>query len=65
MYTLYLQGESMEEIRRRLADIGVKTRKGTIISHNAILYLLKNETYKGDNKFLQKTNPKDPINEAA
>jgi len=60
IYTLYLQGVSIEEIRRRLADIGVKTRKGTMISHNAILYILKNETYKGD-KLLQKTNPKDLI----
>jgi site-specific DNA recombinase len=60
IYTLFLQGKSIEEIRRMLAGIGVTTKKGTMISHNDILYILKNETYKGD-KLLQKTHPKDLI----
>ena len=60
IYSLYLQGKSIEEIRRLLADIGIVTRKGTPIAHNDILYILKNETYKGD-KLLQKTHPKDLI----
>lgn len=60
IYALYLQGKSIEEIRRRLEDIGVKSRKGSLISHGDILYILKNETYKGD-KLLQKTHPKDLI----
>ena len=36
----------------------MKTKNGTLISHNDILHILKNETYKGD-KLLQKTHPKD------
>ena len=60
IYRLYLQGKRIEEIRRLLADIGLKTRKGTMIAHNGILYILKNETYKGD-KLLQKKPPKDLI----
>ena len=58
IYTLYLEGKNIEEIRRLLADYGVRTRKGTLISHNDILYILKNETYRGD-KLLQKQPPKD------
>ena len=58
IYTLYLEGKSIEEIRRLLADYGVLTRKGTLISHNDVLYILKNETYRGD-KLLQKQPPKD------
>ena len=58
IYQLYLEGKSVEAIRRLLADYGVRTRKGTLISHNDILYILKNETYRGD-KLLQKQPPKD------
>lgn len=58
IYQLYVEGRSVEDIRRLLADYGVLTRKGTLISHNDILYILQNETYKGD-KLLQKQAPKD------
>lgn len=60
IYNLFLDGESIEEIRRILANIGVKSRKGTMISHNDILYILRNETYKGD-KLLRKQPPRDFI----
>lgn len=60
IYTLFLDGKSIEEIRRLLANIGVKSRKGTMISHNDILYILRNETYKGD-KLLRKQPPRDFI----
>ncbi|MCK9275630.1 MAG: recombinase family protein [Syntrophales bacterium] len=60
IYALFLEGKTIEEIRRQLADIGVQTRKGTRLSRNNILYILKNETYRGD-KLLQKTHPKDLI----
>lgn len=60
IYALFLEGKTIEEIRRQLADIGVRTRKGTLLSRNNILYILKNETYRGD-KLLQKTHPKDLI----
>ena len=58
IYRMYLEGKNVEEIRRLLANSGVLTRKGTLISRNNILYILKNETYKGD-KLLQKQPPKD------
>lgn len=60
IYQMYLEGRSIEAIRRLLAERGVLTKKGTPISHNDILYILKNETYRGD-KLLQKTHPRDLI----
>lgn len=60
IFALYLEGRSIEGIRRLLFDIGAQTRNGKPISHNNILYILNNETYKGD-KLLQKTHPKDLI----
>ena len=60
IYQMYLEGRSIEAIRRLLTECGVLTKKGTPISHNDILYILKNETYKGD-KLLQKTHPRDLI----
>ena len=60
IYTLFLDGKSIEEIRRLLADFGLKSRNGTMLSHNAILYILKNETYKGD-KLLRKKPPRNFI----
>ena len=50
---LYLEETPIEDIRRRLADIGVRKKNGTIISHGDILNIFTNEIYKGD-KFLQK-----------
>ena len=58
IYQMYLEGKSIEEIRRLLADYGVRARKGSLISHSDILYILRNETYRGD-KHLQKQAPKD------
>ena len=58
IYRLFLDGRSIEEIRRTLFERGVLTRNGTLISHSDILYILQNETYNGD-KRLQKTHPKD------
>lgn len=60
IFGFYLEDTSIEDIRRRLADIGVKTKKGTMISHDDILYILTNETYKGD-KLLQKQAPRNLI----
>ena len=58
IYQLYLDGKSVEEIRRLLVDFGVVTRNGRPLSHHNILYILQNETYRGD-KLLQKQPPKD------
>jgi DNA invertase Pin-like site-specific DNA recombinase len=60
IFALFLQGKTVEEIIRTLTDIGVKTRNNTPLSRYSILYILKNETYKGD-KLLQKQPPKDFI----
>lgn len=60
IYALYLEGKTIEEIIRTLTDIGVKTRNGTPLSRNSILYILKNETYRGD-KLLQKNPPRNFI----
>lgn len=60
IYQMYLEGKTVEEIRRLLSGHGVRTRNGTMISHSDIMYILQNETYKGD-KLLQKTHPKDLI----
>ena len=60
IYLMFLEGKSIEEIIRTLTDIGVKTRNGTPLSRNTILYILKNETYKGD-KLLQKQPPRNFI----
>ena len=58
IYELYLEGQPVESIRRLLSDVGVVTKKGTPLSHHDILYILQNETYRGD-KLLQKQPPKD------
>lgn len=58
IYKLYLEGRPIEGIRRQLACRGVLTRNGNPLSHCNILYILKNETYRGD-KLLQKQPPRD------
>ena len=60
IYQLYLEGKSIEEIRRLLAELGVVTRRRKPLSHHGILYILQNEAYKGD-KLLQRQPPKDFI----
>lgn len=60
IYTLFLRDVNIDEIIRTLTDLGVKSRSGSPLSRNAILYILKNETYKGD-KLLQKQPPRDFI----
>ncbi len=60
IYNMFLNGSTIEEIRKALADKGVLTSKDTLISRNNIYYILRNETYKGD-KLLQKKPPIDFI----
>lgn len=60
IYARFLEGNTIEEIIRTLTEIGVKTRKGTPLSRYNIIYILKNETYKGD-KLLQKQPPRNFI----
>jgi DNA invertase Pin-like site-specific DNA recombinase len=60
IYALFLEGKTVEEIIRTLTGIGVKNRKGAPLNRNTIIYILKNETYKGD-KLLQKQPPRNFI----
>lgn len=60
IYDMFLNGSTIEEIRKALADKGVLTSRDTLISRNNIYYILRNETYKGD-KLLQKKPPIDFI----
>lgn len=60
IYTLFLQDRNVDAIIRTLTELGVTSRNGKPLSRNAILYILKNETYKGD-KLLQKQPPKNFI----
>ena len=58
IFELYANETSIAEIQRRLMAIGITTRNGKPLSRSGILYILHNETYRGD-KLLQKTHPKD------
>lgn len=58
IFHMYIEGKSIEEIRRLLTDYGIRTKKGQPLSHNNIMYILQNETYMGD-KLLQKQPPKN------
>ena len=60
IFTLFLRDVNVDEIIRTLTDLGVKSKSGNPLSRNAILYILKNETYKGD-KLLQKQPPRNFI----
>lgn len=60
IYTMFLQGSNVEEIIRRLTGMGVMTRNDTPLGRNGIIYILRNEAYKGD-KQLQKRPPKNFI----
>ena len=60
IYTLFLQDRNVDEIIRTLTDLGVTSRNGKPLSRSTILYILNNETYKGD-KLLQKQPPKNFI----
>jgi len=57
---MFLQGSNVEEIIRKLTGMGVMTRNDTPLGRNGILYILRNEAYKGD-KQLQKRPPKNFI----
>ena len=58
IFQMYIEGKSIEEIRRLLTDYGIRTKKGQPLAHNNIMYILQNETYIGD-KLLQKQPPKN------
>ncbi len=54
IFSLYIDGVPVERIRVMLAEAGLRSRKGGMLSHSGILYILSNEVYKGD-RILYKT----------
>ena len=60
IYDMFLNGSTIEKIRKGLAEMGVLTSRDTLLSRNNIYYILRNEAYKGD-KLLQKKPPQDFI----
>ena len=61
IYDLYLQGYGTSTIARRLMELGIKNRCGTVEWHtHGVMGIIKNEKYKGD-VLLGKTFTVDPI----
>ena len=58
IFQLYVDGISIDGIRRAVAAEGYLTRGGRPVSWSNILYILQNEAYRGDRR-LQKRPPKD------
>ena len=47
MFDMYASGYSYREIMNKIAEMGIKTKRGQKVSINAIYYLLTNERYTG------------------
>lgn len=61
IYDLYLQGYGTSSIARRLMELGIKNKRGTVEWHtHGVMGIIKNEKYKGD-VLLGKTFTVDPI----
>ena len=58
IFRLYAEGKTVEEIRRAVKVEGKVSRNGKPIAWSDVLYILQNETYRGD-RLLQKAPPKD------
>ena len=61
IYDMYLQGYGSSTIAKRLTEMGVKNKRGTVEWHDhGVMGIIKNEKYKGD-ILLGKTFTVDPI----
>ena len=61
VYDLYLQEYGCGTIAERLAELGIKNKRGTVEWHDhGVMGMIKNEKYKGD-VLLGKTFTVDPI----
>ena len=58
---MYLQGNGCGTIAKRLVELGIKNKRGTVEWHDhGVMGMIKNEKYKGD-VLLGKTFTVDPI----
>ena len=58
---MYLQGIGSGTIAKRLVELGIKNKRGTVEWHDhGVMGMIKNEKYKGD-VLLGKTFIVDPI----
>lgn len=61
IYDMYLQGNGCGTIAKRLVELGIKNKFGTVEWHDhGVMGMIKNEKYKGD-VLLGKTFTVDPI----
>ena len=60
IFDMYLAGDSLSSICKKLKENGIVGNNGKEISSGGLLYILKNEIYVGD-RLLQKRAPKDFI----
>ena len=61
IYDMYLQGNGCGTIAKRLVELGIKNKCGTVEWHDhGVMGMIKNEKYKGD-VLLGKTFTVDPI----
>lgn len=61
IYDMYLQGNGCGTIAKRLVELGIKNKRGTVEGHDhGVMGMIKNEKYKGD-VLLGKTFTVDPI----
>ena len=61
IYNMYLQGIGSGTIAKRLVELGIKNKRGTVEWHDhGVMGMIKNEKYKGD-VLLGKTFTVDPI----
>ena len=61
IYNMYLQGIGSGTIAKRLVELGIKNKRGTVEWHDhGVMGMIKNEKYKGD-VLLGKTFIVDPI----
>ena len=61
IYDMYLQGIGSGTIAKRLVELGIKNKRGTVEWHDhGVMGMIKNEKYKGD-VLLGKTFTVDPI----
>ena len=61
IYDMYLQGNGCGTIAKRLVELGIKNKRGTVEWHDhGVMGMIKNEKYKGD-VLLGKTFTVDPI----
>ena len=69
IYDMYLQGIGSGTIAKRLVELGIKNKRGTVEWHDhGVMGMIKNEKYKGDvlfGKTFPLLNQKKQVNRSA